>query len=237
MVQQDVVKDNIFDFIIEMAFNDTTMRNAFPNPFKEKSGEAQKDERDAFNSLKDELKESIKQPIKDFFYKLLSEEDLKDNDIFVWECIKNVLEKADEVCNKHKWQAKIKGEKKLQFTFGHAQKVVNMSAKYLFISCYAEPNLRDRFQFCHCPMDKYMIKGVLDGREKSESVLTNSTAWSGLKLKKTNKKDDIEEFIKKAVPDEYIQFQGIVDELRGEYIPLEYDYIYWPTFAEKFGEE
>ena len=53
-----------------------------------------------------------------------------------------------------------KAVNKDNFTFGNAQKVINMTAKYLYIICYADSAFRDRFKYCHCPMDRVMLNIV-----------------------------------------------------------------------------
>lgn len=43
------------------------------------------------------------------------------------------------------------------FTFGNAQKLINMMAKYMFIAAYGNVELRKRFDQCHCPMDSQLM--------------------------------------------------------------------------------
>ena len=46
------------------------------------------------------------------------------------------------------------------FTFGNAQKVISMTAKYLYVGAQYSPDMRSRFSVCHCPMDSVMIEFV-----------------------------------------------------------------------------
>ena len=48
-----------------------------------------------------------------------------------------------------------------QFRFGHAQKLINMTSKYMYIAAYNDVNVRNNFACCHCPMDSSMMKSVL----------------------------------------------------------------------------
>ncbi len=40
------------------------------------------------------------------------------------------------------------------FTFGNAQKLINMTFKYLYIMVYRCTGRKNRFRFCHCPVDQ-----------------------------------------------------------------------------------
>lgn len=227
------VKNEVFKYILDMAFNDATMRNAFPNPYKKRGEEATEEQKERFHKLKDALKDAVAGPIEIYLTNII-EGKAKENSVY--QCIKDVLTNTKEVCENHREEAQ---NEDFEFTFGHAQKVVNMAAKDLFISCYAQPFLRKHFEYCHCPMDQYMIKGILTKCEEKgikpsqqKSNLKKSTTWSGLKLKTCDRINDIKE----EVPDEYIQFQELVGKLRGELYPLEYEYINWKAFTEEYGE-
>lgn len=111
------------------------------------------------------------------------------------------------------------------FTFGNAQKLINMTAKYLYITCYANSVFRDRFKYCHCPMDRVMLNvvwkkyrekyGVNARREK-----LNEGVAEGNFLKSWGK----ENWEDGEIPRRYINFQKAVQELAGELYPIEYDY-------------
>ena len=55
----------------------------------------------------------------------------------------------------------LNGEDDGEFTFGNAQKLVNMTAKYMFIATFERPELRRRFEKCHCPMDSIVVGEVI----------------------------------------------------------------------------
>lgn len=42
------------------------------------------------------------------------------------------------------------------FSFGNAQKLINMTIKHLYSVCLFDSSLRENFRFCHCPMDSIM---------------------------------------------------------------------------------
>ena len=46
------------------------------------------------------------------------------------------------------------------FKFGNTQKLINMTAKYMFMATYNRQELRENFKCCHCPMDNQLINKV-----------------------------------------------------------------------------
>lgn len=86
-----------------------------------------------------------------------------------------------------------------KFTFGNVQKLVNMTAKYMFLSAYENENKRVLFKHCHCPMDGIMIRAI---RKKLPSIKCNTE----LSRSKINLVDG-------KVPEEYIQFQENIKRL------------------------
>lgn len=118
-----------------------------------------------------------------------------------------------------------KAVNKDSYTFGNAQKVINMTAKYLYIICYADSAFRERFKYCHCPMDRVMLN-IVWKRYKEKY---------GVKVRKEKLNEGISEgdFLKSwgkenwengEIPRRYINFQKAVQELAGELYPVEYDY-------------
>lgn len=117
-----------------------------------------------------------------------------------------------------------------QFTFGNAQKLLNMTIKYLYIMCYKNSNVRECFKKCHCPMDGIMIDKVINELKDLKKIgdaqvqehtkrgyigFLKSKSWSRLSFR-----DD------KAI---YEQFQKSVKFLADKQglSPLEYDYYLW----------
>lgn len=121
------------------------------------------------------------------------------------------------------------------FTFGNAQKLLNMTAKHCFIYMYMNPSLRENFKFCHCPMDGIMLKAVWDQYKKIEktndkgrnSVLGGSgefvKAWG------------TEDFENDTFPQRYKNFQKTISKWAEEVgcIPLELDFYLWDFKQEE----
>lgn len=221
MTAKEQIGGKIFEFILDMAFNDATMRSAFNNPYKKPGNNATKEEQDDFRELKNSLKESVACPIKKYL-KCIIDGGATENTVY--EYIQEVLENAKGICDAYREKTY---NKDFDFTFGHAQKVVNMAAKYLYIAHYADQSIRDNFKICHCPMDSIMIKGVIKEVERLNEEglkiekLKNDTPWSKIGTNKYS-------------ADIYKEFQDVVKKLseREELIPLEYDYNHWAEFAE-----
>ena len=51
------------------------------------------------------------------------------------------------------------GDYDSSFGFGNAQKLINMTAKYIALGIYMD-DCREGFQYCHCPMDGIMVDKV-----------------------------------------------------------------------------
>ncbi len=125
------------------------------------------------------------------------------------------------------------------FTFGNVQKLVNMTVKYFFISCYCDIRLRSAFDQAHCPMDREMKDTVFASYKEAvekenapqelmifvnekgkESMAWPSLSWSGI----TREYVDL-------YPENnaYARFQAMVTYLAGKkgLSPIEYDYLKW----------
>lgn len=125
-----------------------------------------------------------------------------------------------------------------EFTFGNIQKLINMTAKYFFLSCYADEKLRENFSSCHCPMDGTMMKKVkqeyrdlISPRTRDDLLLIplgdgktsidlSKTAWSKLQF------DNYDGPYSFSV---YEHFQKMVEILAKEkgIMPIEYDFLKW----------
>lgn len=64
-------------------------------------------------------------------------------------------------------------DKSKKLTFGHIQKVLNMTAKYMYFACYRKPELRTCFQASDCPMDRKMISRVRQEYKKWKQIAKN----------------------------------------------------------------
>ena len=212
------ISDEMFSFVFEMAFRDATLRSAFQNPYKDDVDEEKK-----FSTLKKQIKNKTESIVKEYISRILSSEEPGVKEPDTTKCIMDVITAA------HKdivWKNNV--NKNQDFTFGNAQKLVNMTAKYFFILCYDNPGLMDRFKECHCPMDSIMIKIVLDKIQNhdistiiddAKPHLNKNTTWSTLSLEKDNT----------GTPNEYSEFQKIIKHLADQenISPIQFDYKYW----------
>ena len=125
-----------------------------------------------------------------------------------------------------------------KFTFGNAQKLINMTAKYMFMSTYGRPELRERFLQCHCPMDSIVLKKVAE--EAGRARMQGETGGALLKfattyVKERPRKHDwipLESIKWSRLTEErgcYQCFQDAVRELarRKGVLPIEYDFFTW----------
>lgn len=121
------------------------------------------------------------------------------------------------------------------FTFGNIQKLINMTAKYIYMGCYTNSELRNNFACCHCPMDSFMIKIIrkeylkLNGNDRKDLLLripvgensystdASKISWSKIRFEENNSPTS------RLV---YENFQEMVSRLSEEegVFPLEYDF-------------
>ena len=189
------VDDKIFDFAYKMAFHDATMRNAFPR---------REDEKNDDNKLKlrkEEIKKRSKSIVQDYIDAIMKA-DGQDK--------LNPLEVIKSLCDE---ENTAKG-----FTFGNAQKLVNMTAKYMFLSTYGNPEMRGLFKNCHCPMDGMMMERLREKQERYALKLEKfEIPWSRLE------KDDDKSM------KEYERFQKYISQIaeQEKIYPIEVDFLLW----------
>lgn len=135
--------EKIFDFAYLMALRDATVQQAFPS-----SGKGSK--KLLFQCT--EAREVLSSYIESIFAG-------RPKDFYV------VESKVEEAFNAF---LKMHGSS-AHFTFGNAQKLINMSAKYMYMATYGRPELRGRFAACHCPMDAILIRTVVSEADKKVS--------------------------------------------------------------------
>lgn len=122
------------------------------------------------------------------------------------------------------------GDDKL-FTFGNIQKLINMTAKYMYITCYHDNSKRNLFKNCHCPIDRNVIDTVYNkykncgknadllnykdsGKQTSDK---SKISWSNFSFEYTDSRDS------RAI---YDHLQEMISELakKANLIPIEYDF-------------
>ena len=112
------------------------------------------------------------------------------------------------------------------FSFGNAQKLINITIKHIYTFCYQMPSLRDGFRFCHCPVDAIMLqkvwklcKGNIDLGKQQELC----KSW-GSEGSIENEQPELQDF-----PERYDLFQKTIRKLIdcGDIFPIEFDYVEW----------
>ena len=142
------------------------------------------------------------------------------------------LETANEIC-------KAINEAKPQngvaiFSFGNAQKLINMTVKYIYSFCYQTPRLREGFRYCHCPLDSIMLNKVWQkceacygGSNQRREKLGRSDEflkpWGNEGLQ-NGEQPNLVEF-----PKRYITFQKAIKDIigQGDMFSIEFDYMEW----------
>lgn len=200
------MNDEILRFIYINAIRDATMQKAYHGEKK------WLEDRSLFNQLK--------KPIISFINDILM-----DNNESQGDYDKKFLKLADELCSTINNQ-RLKTNS--IFTFGNAQKLINIIVKYLYISTYnnlGNLNIRNNFRFCHCPMDGVMLEKVWNNRSQVSPTLDGYyrhdflSSWS-----KENNANNREEY-----PKRYLDYQTAVRILANanNNSPIEYDYLNW----------
>lgn len=193
-----------FRFVYIEAMDDAVRQKAYNGMkkcFKEK---------DVWDSVKGDLTSLVDNVLKGKYLKLSQEK--YDEDF---------LNTAIRVCE---WMNKYKVEE-TEFTFGNAQKLINILLKLFYISSYINNSLRENFKFCHCPMDWQLLSHVWKSRAKLDDNIKLGKYEMFLKSwgEEDFKKD---ENGKIKYPDRYMLFQQAVRCLaeKEKLKPLEYDY-------------
>lgn len=205
------INDCIFDFAYMAAMGDAVQMRAFSFTDKEIEENKNKKGKDKLTKfdlvLKSETGKKNKETVKEFVDGVLF--DNKNFDEGFKSTVITVCKNFDEEIGENR------------FTQGNAQKLINMTFKYLYLACYCEEETKKRFANCHCPMDRIMLSKVLDADRHGKKIIAKTKsefteAWS--------QKNDI--FNENST---YSIFQKAVRELaKNEGIsPVEYDFIHW----------
>lgn len=154
------IDEKIFDFAYEMAMRDATMMKAYQGDKK-----APKECKGA------------KEIVREYIDSLLN--DTADNFYKAEDKFYKVEDEFEKTINEE-----LGNPQPPKFTFGNCQKVINMTAKYIFIATYANKELRKNFENCHCPMDSIMINAVI-GKLK-EKIKEGELEYDGTKCESVN---------------------------------------------------
>lgn len=212
------IRDKIFDFAYYTALNDATLQKAYG---KEKSG----------------IPNKVKDIVQAYIESLL-DDNVPSKDFF--QTAKEIDDVVDKIADKE-----IDGtEAERYFTFGNIQKLINMTAKYIFIASYVDNSIKEKFNECDCPMDSIMMQKVKEKyidefgikNPKAETLLQiplgggkssidlSKTAWSKIQFSEYDGP-----YSRKI----YDNFQKMVRALaqREGLCPLEYDFKEWGTLT------
>lgn len=196
------IKELIFDFAYHEALNDATLQNAYLG---------KKDKIEEITEAKKVIKEYI-------------------------DCIVNgksawfyATEKSFEsIVNK---ALNFNSDSKEYFTFGNTQKLINMTVKYFYMSCYFDNTLRERFANCHCPMDGKLItsvRNILQNKNMDCGEIRSDLSWS--RLSDQSVQEIItENKIEYSVPKAYVEFQNAIKKYcdKENCNPVEADFKLW----------
>lgn len=114
-------------------------------------------------SSENDSKPGVKELVRDYFDAIIEGKN------------HNFYKTAEEVVN-----CKVKN-----FTFGNAQKLINMTVKYMYAACYKDEELRKRFETSHCPMDSRMKDKVV--KQYKKVIKDNDELSSALYYQQTDK--------------------------------------------------
>lgn len=202
--------DKIFEFIFVMAMRDATLRNAYRGDKK------------SLTNIENENVKSVINMLREFIDKILNKKFKLQgayNDEFI-----NLADNIVEELN-----SKQQNEENL-FTFGNAQKLINMVCKYFYILVYQNSNKRECFQCCHCPMDDTMLQIVWDKREEWKGRYEGSFPVKYKEFREPGWSREVKSAGGK-LSERYVCFQEAVglllDENKGLQYRIEYDYQEW----------
>lgn len=206
--EQKKILDKIFDFIYGCALHDAVLQRAFIGK-KAWIGE--------LKGPKKELRKYIEKVMNKEF------ENQDDHDNFF-------IKTANSICieiNKEK-----PTDAKDVFSFGNAQKLINMAAKHVYSFCFYDQGLREAFRYCHCPLDSIMVNEVWDRygkrfEKKARKERLHDRSFFCKSWGNEGQEGNTQPVFFEA-PDRYKLFQDAIKELTGEELyPLEFDYLIW----------
>lgn len=203
----------IFKFVYIVAMRDATLQRSYDGK-KKWLMDCKK-----FPNSSEKLKKFIDDVVKEKF------DNQSDYD-------KRFITVAESICEEINSKAQ-----KNEFTFGNAQKLINIMMKYYYIHTYNSEKAKNAFRFCHCPMDGQLLKAVW---EKRNDLSNPSMLGKSDDFMKSWGKEEFELINgEKAIPIRYLMFQKAVKELsqsicikERNLFPLEYDYYIWGVEAQ-----
>jgi len=204
------VQNRIFDFCYMNALRDATLQLAFSGKTK-----------DIAES------EDVKELVKEYARSLAGITKPIQDDNYIYNLIDLITNMAP--------QSHDKENRIVMFKYGNAQKLVNMTAKYLFIRNYSKMEYIELFKKCHCPMDSLIIKAMKkDIKIRSDLDKSIKAIYDGIYDKEnTNTWREYLDLPWSLCSEErYRFFQTVINKIienkyNNEISPLEYDYLMW----------
>lgn len=140
VITKDYINDEIFTFIYTVAMRDAVIQLAYKGEKKPLM------KSEILNLLKGEMECLIDKVLNDKYRSQSTyDEDFLCATINISKYINDRRENEE-------------------FTFGNAQKFLNIFFKYLYIISYKNSGIKKNFRFCHCPMDQQLLKSIWDSR-------------------------------------------------------------------------
>ena len=234
---ENIRKKKIFDRAFNMAYKDMATHTVAYLKDKEEYKKYIEGDSKRAKKNRDNIKSAIENHIKSSFvnednYSLTNLLAIKDPEDFnKWhsDVCKRIVDincviKGLEAVDKTKSEVEIskllghmdKKESRNVFTYGQAQKLVNMMLKYLYIyyQCEGWDDLEKLRSFFHVPIDSYVLKAAFDRNDKY-----NEKAWS--------KFDDYEK--------DYMSCQKEIEEFVKEKKKYPNDVFSWELTKWPFG--
>ena len=232
-VPQTTIDDKIFNFAYIMAMRDATQQQAFPVANKKLLWEKADETVVAYRLLKGYINDILdKDKQEQDFYEIEKDIEKAVNEFIKTNGIKKVTKKDEP-----------ESIEDAVITFGNAQKLINMTAKYMFISAYQDSDKAKLFNQCHCPMDGIMVDKVAkiagrlvdEGEEGLRASLENF-AYKRPRAHDWAAKDEVR-WSKLTLENRkpYEGFQKVVRALaeREGLSPLELDFCVWGSDGDE----
>lgn len=210
-VPQATIDDKIFNFAYIMAMRDATQQQAFPAANKKLLWEKADETVVAYSLLKGYINDILdKGKQEQDFYEVEKDIEKAVNEFIKTNGMKKATKKDEPESNED-----------AVFTFGNAQKLINMTAKYMFISAYQDSDKAKLFDQCHCPMDSVMIEKVASRAKGSADVYADVKLFKNSNVRWSR--------ITSEKKEPYEAFQRVVQCLAKEQklSPLEFDFHVW----------
>lgn len=207
-MRDNIVDNKIYDFCFDIALHDATLQAAYM---------------DTLDSLIS-IYEYLKSETKDYINCIMNTNKSIDSII--------TSEVICKIYNSEKLKSfNSERDGRQQFKYGNIQKLVNMTAKYMYISSYNNIHMKNRFKNCDCPIDSIISKKIYDKCVEENLKFQDKEHFP---KEYTNTKKNIRSFFyylsfSKLSESDYLFCQEMLRdycELK-KISPLEFDYKYW----------